>query len=51
VIEIVEAMIGEDCILPSFEARSALPGGGMHSLHRAMPERNQHQRLRVPAAA
>jgi ectoine hydroxylase-related dioxygenase (phytanoyl-CoA dioxygenase family) len=37
VIELVEAMLGGDCILHSFESRSALPGGGRQSLHRDMP--------------
>jgi ectoine hydroxylase-related dioxygenase (phytanoyl-CoA dioxygenase family) len=37
IIAIVEAMLGSDCILHSFEARSPLPGGGMQSLHRDMP--------------
>lgn len=37
VIEVVEAVLGRDCILHSFEARSALPGGGQQSLHRDMP--------------
>jgi ectoine hydroxylase-related dioxygenase (phytanoyl-CoA dioxygenase family) len=37
VIEIVERVLGRECILHSFEARSALPGGGQQSLHRDMP--------------
>lgn len=37
VIDLVEAILGGDCILHSFEARSALPGGGQQSLHRDMP--------------
>lgn len=37
VIDVVEAVLGRDCILHSFEARSALPGGGQQSLHRDMP--------------
>jgi ectoine hydroxylase-related dioxygenase (phytanoyl-CoA dioxygenase family) len=37
VIAIVDAVLGGDCILHSFEARSALPGGGQQSLHRDMP--------------
>src|SRR5436305_1434995 len=37
VIAIAEAILGNDCILHSFESRSALPGGGQQSLHRDMP--------------
>ncbi len=37
VIAIVDALLGQDCILHSFESRSALPGGGQQSLHRDMP--------------
>jgi ectoine hydroxylase-related dioxygenase (phytanoyl-CoA dioxygenase family) len=37
VIAVVEELLGRDCILHSFEARSALPGGGKQSLHRDMP--------------
>lgn len=37
VLEIVEAILGPDCILHSVESRSALPGGGQQSLHRDMP--------------
>jgi ectoine hydroxylase-related dioxygenase (phytanoyl-CoA dioxygenase family) len=37
VLELVEALLGPDCILHSFESRSALPGGGQQSLHRDMP--------------
>jgi ectoine hydroxylase-related dioxygenase (phytanoyl-CoA dioxygenase family) len=37
VIFIAEAILGDDCILHSFESRSALPGGGQQSLHRDMP--------------
>jgi len=37
VIDVVEAILGRDCILHSFESRSALPGGGEQSLHRDMP--------------
>jgi ectoine hydroxylase-related dioxygenase (phytanoyl-CoA dioxygenase family) len=37
VIAIVDQMLGKDCILHSFEARTALPGGGQQSLHRDMP--------------
>lgn len=37
VVSIAEALLGKDCILHSFEARSALPGGGTQSLHRDMP--------------
>lgn len=37
VIAVVEEVLGKDCILHSFESRSALPGGGRQSLHRDMP--------------
>ena len=37
IVGIVEATLGENCILHSFESRSALPGGGQQSLHRDMP--------------
>jgi ectoine hydroxylase-related dioxygenase (phytanoyl-CoA dioxygenase family) len=37
VVELAEAMLGQDCILHSFESRSALPGGGQQLLHRDMP--------------
>src|SRR3954465_111376 len=37
VVALAEALLGSDCILHSFEARSALPGGGQQSLHRDMP--------------
>lgn len=37
VLELAEAMLGGDCILHSFESRSALPNGGQQSLHRDMP--------------
>jgi len=37
VLELVEAILGPDCILHSFESRSALPDGGIQSLHRDMP--------------
>ena len=37
VIALAEAVLGADCILHSFESRSALPGGGQQSLHRDMP--------------
>jgi ectoine hydroxylase-related dioxygenase (phytanoyl-CoA dioxygenase family) len=37
VITLAEELLGRDCILHSFEARSALPGGGQQSLHRDMP--------------
>jgi ectoine hydroxylase-related dioxygenase (phytanoyl-CoA dioxygenase family) len=37
VVALAEAMLGSDCILHSFESRSALPGGGQQSLHRDMP--------------
>src|SRR5262249_36857109 len=37
VVALAEAMLGGDCILHSFESRSALPGGGKQSLHRDMP--------------
>lgn len=37
VVALAEAMVGSDCILHSFESRSALPGGGQQSLHRDMP--------------
>jgi ectoine hydroxylase-related dioxygenase (phytanoyl-CoA dioxygenase family) len=36
-VALAEALLGTDCILHSFEARSALPGGGQQSLHRDMP--------------
>ncbi|MDA1192790.1 MAG: phytanoyl-CoA dioxygenase family protein, partial [Candidatus Poribacteria bacterium] len=37
VVELVDAILGDNCILHSFESRSALPGGGQQSLHRDMP--------------
>jgi ectoine hydroxylase-related dioxygenase (phytanoyl-CoA dioxygenase family) len=37
VLALAEALLGADCILHSFESRSALPGGGQQSLHRDMP--------------
>lgn len=37
IVAIAEALLGKDCILHSFESRSALPGGGQQSLHRDMP--------------
>jgi ectoine hydroxylase-related dioxygenase (phytanoyl-CoA dioxygenase family) len=38
IVALAEALLGADCILHSFETRSALPnGGGMQSLHRDMP--------------
>lgn len=37
IIAIMDEMLGNDCILHSFESRSALPGGGQQSLHRDMP--------------
>jgi len=38
VLSLVEVLLGSDCILHSFESRSALPnGGGKQSLHRDMP--------------
>lgn len=36
-VEIVDELLGNNCILHSFESRSALPGGGFQSLHRDMP--------------
>jgi ectoine hydroxylase-related dioxygenase (phytanoyl-CoA dioxygenase family) len=40
VVALAEALLGRDCILHSFESRSALPGGGQQSLHRDMPWAN-----------
>jgi ectoine hydroxylase-related dioxygenase (phytanoyl-CoA dioxygenase family) len=37
VVALAEALLGKECILHSFESRSALPGGGFQSLHRDMP--------------
>jgi ectoine hydroxylase-related dioxygenase (phytanoyl-CoA dioxygenase family) len=37
IVALAEAVLGKDCILHSFESRSALPGGGQQSLHRDMP--------------
>ena len=37
VVALVDELLGSSCILHSFEARSALPGGGQQSLHRDMP--------------
>jgi ectoine hydroxylase-related dioxygenase (phytanoyl-CoA dioxygenase family) len=37
VVAICDAVLGNTCILHSFESRSALPGGGQQSLHRDMP--------------
>jgi ectoine hydroxylase-related dioxygenase (phytanoyl-CoA dioxygenase family) len=37
VVAMADALLGGDCILHSFEARSALPDGGFQSLHRDMP--------------
>ncbi len=37
IVGLAEALLGKDCILHSFESRSALPLGGTQSLHRDMP--------------
>ena len=37
IIALAEAFLGADCILHSFECRSALPQDGRQSLHRDMP--------------
>jgi ectoine hydroxylase-related dioxygenase (phytanoyl-CoA dioxygenase family) len=37
VVALVDELLGSNCILHSFESRSALPGGGQQSLHRDMP--------------
>lgn len=37
IVALAEALLGKDCILHSFESRSALPNGGQQSLHRDMP--------------